>query len=152
MEVFTELGDMLVFGWEEHIRYYLFPFADLKQEVEKRNGVVIPAHPCRGIADARHRHRHGISDELLESIFAIETHNGAMTRKSNDEAERIRKKYGLFGVGGSDAHHISHIGRCVTVFEDEPETEEELMEALRGGRYYAAYMEEVRRSAVGRET
>ncbi len=144
MEVYTELGDMLVFGWEEHIRYYLFPFADLKREVEKRKGVIIPAHPCRGVADARHRHRHGIPDGLLESIFALETHNGAMTRKSNDEAERIRQEYGLFGVGGSDAHHVSHIGRCVTVFDDEPSNEEELMEALRTGRYRAAYMEEIR--------
>ena len=143
MEVYTELGDMLVLGWEENIRYYLFPFADLKGEVEKRNGVIIPAHPCRGIADARHRQRHGMTDELLDCIFAIETHNGAMPRKSNDEAERLREKYRLFGVGGSDAHHVSHIGRCVTIFDDEPSNEEELMEALRSGRYRAAYGEEV---------
>lgn len=149
MEVYTELGDMLVFGWAEHIRYYLFPFADLKREVEVRNGVIIPAHPCRGIADARHRHRHGMPPELLETIFAIETHNGAMTRKSNEEAERIREEHSLFGVGGSDAHHVSHIGRCVTVFEDELSSEEELMEALRSGRYRAAYMEEVRGFTAG---
>lgn len=151
MEVFTELGDMLVFGWEENIRYYLFPFADLKHEVGKRNGVIIPAHPCRGVADARHRQRHGMTDDLLESIFAIETRNGAMTRKSNDEAELLREAYDLFGVGGSDAHHVSHIGRCVTLFEDEPDSEEELMEALRAGRYRAAYMEEVRGLTPGLE-
>lgn len=143
MEVYTELGDMLVFGWDEDIRYYLFPFEDLKREVEKRGGVIIPAHPCRGVADARHRHRHGISDELLGCIFAIETHNGAVTRKNNAEAEKIRKKYDLFGVGGSDAHHVSHIGRCLTVFEDDIRDEAELMEALRSGRYRAAYGEEV---------
>lgn len=144
MEVFTELGDMLVFGWEEDIRYYLFPFADLRREVEERNGVIIPAHPCRGLADARHRQRHGMTEELLESIVAIETRNGAMTRKNNEEAELLCEKYGLFGVGGSDAHHVSHIGRCVTIFEEEPSDEKELMEALRGGLYSAAYLEEVR--------
>ncbi len=144
MEVFTELGDMLVFGWEEDIRYYLFPFADLRREVEARNGVIIPAHPCRGLADARHRQRHGMTEELLESIVAIETHNGAMTRKNNEEAESLREKYSLKGVGGSDAHHVSHIGRCVTIFEEDPSDEEELMKALRGGRYRAAYLEEVR--------
>jgi predicted metal-dependent phosphoesterase TrpH len=148
MEVFTELGDMLVIGWPEHIRYYLFPFTDLKREVEKRDGLIIPAHPCRGVADARHRHRHGMPDELLEAICAIETHNGAMSRKSNDEAELIRQKYGLFGVGGSDAHHVSHIGRCVTVFEEDIADEAGLIEALRGGRYRAAYAEEVEGLAV----
>lgn len=143
MEVFTELGDMLVFGWEEDIKYYLFPFDDLRREVEKRKGVIIPAHPCRGVADARHRHRDGMSDGLLECVFALETHNGAMPRKNNAEAERIRKKYGLFGTGGSDAHHVSHIGRCLTVFEDEISDEAELIEALRGGRYRACYREDV---------
>jgi predicted metal-dependent phosphoesterase TrpH len=143
MEVFTELGDMLVFGWQGEIRYYLYPFEDLKKEVEDHGGVIIPAHPCRGIADARHRHRHGMSPELLEAIFAIETRNGAVNRRNNAEAEKISKKYGLYGVGGSDAHHFSHIGRCLTVFEDEIADEGELMEALRSGRYRADYAEEI---------
>lgn len=143
MEVFTEFGDMLVFGWEEDIRYYLFPFMDLRREVEKRRGVIIPAHPCRGVADARHRHRHGIPEELLGCIFALETRNGAVTRKNNAEAEKISKDYELFGIGGSDAHHVSHLGRCLTVFEDEISDEAELMEALRSGRYAAAYGEDV---------
>jgi hypothetical protein len=113
--------------------------------VERHNGVIIPAHPCRGVADARHRQRHGIPDELRGAIFAIETRNGGVNRKNNAEAERIRKKYDLFGVGGSDAHHFSHIGRCLTVFEEDISDENELMEALRGGRYRAAYAEEVPR-------
>jgi hypothetical protein len=142
MEVYTELGDMLVFGWDEYVRYYLFPFKDLREEVEKRGGIIIPAHPCRGL-DVRHKHRQELPDELLEAIVAIETRNGLITKKGNDQAERIRGKYGLFGVGGSDAHHVSHLGRCLTVFEDEPTDEKELMEVLRTGRYRAAYLEEI---------
>jgi predicted metal-dependent phosphoesterase TrpH len=143
MEVYTELGDMLVIGWEENIRYYLFPFEDLKREVEQRDGIIIPAHPCRGVADARHRSKQSISDELLDSVVAIETHNGAMTLKSNEQAEHLRKKHGLFGTGGSDAHHVSHLARCVTVFEEEPGNEVELIEALRGGKYRACYFDDI---------
>ena len=143
MEVYTELGDMLVIGWEANIRYYLFPFEDLKREVEERDGIIIPAHPCRGEADARHRSKDEIEKELLDSICAIETRNGAMTRKSNDQAERLRKKHKLFGTGGSDAHHIDHIGRCLTVFEEEPGNEVELIAALRGGKYRAVYLEDL---------
>lgn len=143
MEVYTELGDMLVFGWQEHVRYYLFPFADLKREVEMRDGIIIPAHPCRSVTDARHRHHHDFPDELLESIVAIETHNGALSRKCNERAQKLMKKYGLFGLGGSDAHHVTHIGRCLTVFEDEPADELELIEVLRTGRYRAVYAEEL---------
>jgi predicted metal-dependent phosphoesterase TrpH len=143
MEVYTEQGDMLAIGWETNIRYYLFPFADLKREVESRNGILIPAHPCRGVADARHRSKDEIETELLESICAFETFNGAVTRKANAQAQKLSKKYGLFGTGGSDAHHVSHIGRCVTVFEEEPQNEIELVEALRGGKYRACYFEDL---------
>jgi hypothetical protein len=38
---------------------------------------------------------------------------------------------------------VSHIGRCLTVFEDEPGDEAELIEALRGGNYRACYLEEL---------
>ena len=143
MEVNTELGDMLVFGWEENIRYYLFPFEDLKKEVDKRDGIMIPAHPCRGIADARHKYKDTLPAELLESIVAFETRNGAITRKANDRAQVLCDKYELFGTGGSDAHHVSHIGRCLTVFEDEPSDERELIEVLKTGRYKAFYGEEI---------
>lgn len=143
LEVYTEQGDMLVFGWETQIKYYLFPFEDLVREVESRDGIVIPAHPCRGISDARHRSRHSLSDELVEAIVAIETHNGAVSKKNNNQAEHLRKKYDLFGVGGSDAHHVSHLGRCLTVFEDEPRDERELIEALKSGRYVATYGDQV---------
>jgi hypothetical protein len=142
MEVYTELGDMLVFGWHDHIRYYLFPFQDLRGKVEKAGGIIIPAHPCRGW-DVRHPHRHSLPEELLSSIVALETHNGASTRRSNAQADEIRKKYGLFGVGGSDAHSVNQLGKCVTVFEDDFESEGELIEALRSGRYHAAYLEEI---------
>ncbi len=143
MEVYTEQGDMLVIGWEENIRYYLFPFADLRREVEKRDGIIIPAHPCRGLADARHRSKTAIEKELLDAIITFEVRNGAVPRKNNIQAEKLAEKYNLFGTGGSDAHHVSHIGRCVTVFEDEPGNETELIEALRTGRYRACYYDEI---------
>jgi hypothetical protein len=95
------------------------------------------------VVDPRHLSKDEIAEELLGSICCIETRNGGMTRKSNDQAETLCKKHKLFGTGGSDAHHITHLGRCVTVFEDEPANEAELIEALRGGRYRACYYEDL---------
>ncbi len=142
MEVYTELGDMLVFGWSGNIRYYLYPFQQLKQQVEEAGGILIPAHPCRG-TEVRHPLRQSLPDDLLASIFAIETRNGACKQKSNEQAQALSEKYGLFGTGGSDAHHVLHLGRCVTVFEDSPENEQELIETLRSGRYRACAYGEI---------
>ena len=144
MEVYTELGDMLVFGWSGNIRYYLYPFQQLKQQVEEAGGILIPAHPCRG-TEVRHPLRQSLPDDLLASIFAIETRNGACKQKSNEQAQALSEKYGLFGTGGSDAHHVLHLGRCVTVFEDSPENEQELIETLRSGRYRACSLRGDRR-------
>ncbi len=142
MEVYTELGDMLVFGWDGNIRYYLYPFHQLKQQVEEAGGILIPAHPCRG-TEVRHPLRQSLPDDLLASIFAIETCNGACKPKSNQQAQALSDKYGLFGTGGSDAHHVLHLGRCVTVFEEWPENEQELIEVLRSGRYRACSYAEI---------
>ncbi len=142
MEVYTEMGDMLVFGWSGNIRYYLYPFNDLKRQVDEAGGILIPAHPCRG-TEVRHPLRQSLPDDLLKSIFAIETHNGACKSKSNEQALALKEKYGLFGTGGSDAHHVTHLGRCVTVFEDDPEDEKELIEVLRTGRYRACAYGEI---------
>ncbi len=142
MEVYTDRGDMLIFGWDGHVRYYLVSFKEIRTEVEKRGGIIIPAHPFRGISDARHGSRFELPAEVVESIVAIETKNGAIPRHCNDYAEELRKKYNLFGVGGSDAHHVSHIGRCLTFFEADIKSENELVDALRNGCYQALYAEE----------
>ena len=41
------------------------------------------------------------------------------------------------GIGGSDAHIVSHVGRCATRFPRRIETEAELVEALRGEEFEA---------------
>ncbi len=142
MEVYTDKGDMLIFGWDGHVRYYLVSFEEIRVEVEKRGGLIIPAHPFRGLSDARHGNRFCIPSVVADSIVAIETRNGAIPRYCNEYAEELRRKYNLFGVGGSDAHHVSHIGRCLTFFEEEINSEGELIEALKSGCYRALYAEE----------
>ena len=41
------------------------------------------------------------------------------------------------GTGGSDAHIPSQVGCCVTVFEDIIRGEEDLVAAIKGGRFRA---------------
>ena len=51
---------------------------------------------------------------------------------------------GYKGIGGSDAHIVSHIGRCATKFSDPIKNENELVEALRSSNFEPiTYREEV---------
>jgi len=106
VEVYTELGDMLVFGLHRARYPWQIPFKQLLSEVRKGDGAIIPAHPCR---DSRGLH----------SVDAIETHNGGSSPDSNAVAREYAEKYGLPGIGGSDAHFLMQLGRCLTVFERE---------------------------------
>ncbi len=143
MEVYTETGRHA--GLRLEREHPLLPLSIQRPQEAggtRPGAFSSPPIPCRG-TEVRHPLRQSLPDDLLESIFAIETHNGACKSKSNEQALALKEKYGLFGTGGSDAHHVTHLGRCVTVFEDDPEDEEELIEVLRTGRYRACAYGEI---------
>ncbi len=144
VEIYTELGDMLVYGMKRDTRYHLTTFEELLAMAEADGAVIVPAHPCRGWG-RQHKHAHVFPRELIGHIVAIETLNGANKQSSNEAALDIAEKYGLRGTGGSDAHAIWQVGKCVTVFERDIASEEELVNELREGRFTAAYYDELRK-------
>jgi predicted metal-dependent phosphoesterase TrpH len=73
---------------------------------------------------------------MLKNVDAIETHNGGCTPGGNQAAQELARRYNLPGIGGSDAHYEFQVGRCYTEFEDEILTDEELVAALRSGKYH----------------
>jgi predicted metal-dependent phosphoesterase TrpH len=142
VEIYTELGDMLVYGLKRETRYHLTTFQELVEMAEADGAVIIPAHPCRGWG-RKHKHAHVFPQEIVEHIVAIETLNGANTVRSNEAASVIAEELGIPGTGGSDAHAIWQVGKCVTVFERDIHNEEELIAELRKGDYHAAYLEDL---------
>lgn len=143
VEIYTELGDMLVYGLKRDTRYHLTTFEELKAMAEEDGAVIVPAHPSRGWG-RKHKHAHVFPRELVGHVVAIETLNGANTLRSNEAALAIAEECGLRGTGGSDAHAIWQVGKCVTVFEREIKSEKELVTELREGRFSAAYLEDLR--------
>lgn len=128
MEYDTPDGDFLLFG----------PFEDLKpglsarkllRLVEDRQGVAVGAHPCR---EGR-----SLSKDVLElsACRIIEGLNGRNSDAENRRVEQLTKKYPLFQCGGSDAHSLDELGRTVTCFEDKIASRNDLIAALKNGRY-----------------
>jgi len=135
-EVETEYGHVLVFGVNEDLRA-AFDFADVKlplttvlRESKRCGAVAVPCHPGRP--------RVGMCAQFealgpVEGVEIIETLNGGSRGQENDIAIEFAEKRGYRGIGGSDAHIVSHIGRCATRFERDVRTMDDLVSALKEG-------------------
>ena len=78
-------------------------------------------------------------DELgvPEGVRIVEVFNGGSRGEEDRIAAAMASEQNYQGIGGSDAHIVSHIGRCATRFDGAVGSEGELAEALRGGDFEA---------------
>ena len=72
------------------------------------------------------------------SVDAVEVANGGTVESENRFALKVAQQLGRYKTGGSDAHSVNGLGRCVTVFQDQICSEKAFIEALKLGRYYPA--------------
>lgn len=143
VEVFTDMGDMLTFGLYRDAPAWRVPLEELLELCGSTGAVLIPAHPCRVSGELERLHRPEKVEFLLMSVTALETHNGGCTPGGNRAALELAESRSLPGVGGSDAHFEFQVGRCLTIFDDDVATEEELIAALKAGRCRGAYPSEL---------
>ncbi|HLZ19846.1 MAG TPA: PHP domain-containing protein [Smithellaceae bacterium] len=129
MEYDTPDGDFLLFGPFEDLKPGLTA-RELLRLVDERQGVAIGAHPCR---EGR-----SLSTHILElsDCRIIEGLNGRNSDAENRGVEQLTKKYPLFQCGGSDAHSLDELGRTATCFEDRITNRNDLIAALKSGRYH----------------
>lgn len=139
-EVETDYGHVLVFGVTPAL-VAAFDFTNVRLplgrvlEAAERNGAVaVPCHPGRTrVGMCAHVEERG----PIPGVRIVEVLNGG-SRGSEDEAARaLAERFGYLGIGGSDAHIVSHIGRCATRFPSPVASEGELVEALRAGEFEA---------------
>ena len=93
--------------------------------IEDHGGLAVGAHPGRFYTGLK------LSDVRSNHFRAIEVANGGSSLRQNKHARKVAEGKGIGMTGGSDAHHPEHIGRCRTVFENEPSSVEELLEEIR---------------------
>ena len=145
IEIDTTEGHVLVFGLQKNFQG-ITPIEDLRQMVNDVNGFMIAAHPFRGfllfgfsklqmdVDDASKNH-------LFKFVDGIEIFSGRQTLKENDFSSQVCDSLNLRPIGGSDAHSTKDIGRCVTIFENKIESQEDLIRELKTGRFNAGYFQ-----------
>lgn len=119
-------------------------FRKLRDIIHTTNGSMVVAHPFRSfilpeLLDPQPVLDDACAKQVFQVVEAIEVCNGKSTEKENDLAHEVSARLQVKGVGGSDAHYIQEIGRCVTFFENNITSEEQLAAELKSGRFKAGY-------------
>ncbi len=139
-EVETDYGHVLVFGVNDDLEAAFdftridLPLPLVLRESERCGAVAVPCHPGRPrVGMCAHYEEIG----PVDGVKIIETLNGGSRGTEDEEAMKLAERYGYAGIGGSDAHIVSHVGRCATRFDREIRSVPELVAALRDGDFEA---------------
>ena len=139
-EVETEYGHVLVYGVTEPL-YETFDFGSIGLALEEviehcnaHDAVAAPCHPGRPrVGMCAHLEEHGIP----KGVRIVEIYNGGSRDDEDAVAAAMADEFGYIGIGGSDSHIVSHIGRCATEFPEPVTTEAELVAALKSEQFRA---------------
>lgn len=139
-EVETEYGHVLVFGVSPGLQAVLdfadirLPLARVIEACEAHGAIPVPCHPGRPRVGM---HAHLDEFGVPEGVRIVEVLNGGSRDGEDAIAQAMAAEQGYRGIGGSDAHIVSHVGRCATRFPADVRTERELVEALAAGEFEA---------------
>ncbi|MFV2090986.1 MAG: PHP-associated domain-containing protein [Pseudomonadales bacterium] len=144
-EVETEYGHVLVFGVTEPLMSSFdfgnihLPLAQVVEACKAHGAVPVPCHPGRK--------RVGMCAHLDElgvpvGVKIVETFNGGSRDDEDQVAQAMAEAQSYLGIGGSDAHIVSHVGRCATRFAAPLASEMELVDALNAGEFEAVTFRE----------
>ena len=138
VEINTEEGHLIVFGLKKY-EFGMHRTKFVRKLVEEVGGAIILAHPYRGRV-----HQNPNPEQLLEqacknSVFelvdAVEMLNGRSKAIENSFVQELCRRLDLRTVAGSDAHSLSDIPTCATLFERRIRNLQELISELKKGRF-----------------
>ena len=141
VEVDTVEGHVLVFGLHRSFNKIVRVRA-LREMVNQVGGVIIAAHPFKGFrafdfSDLSLSPEQGSRKPIFQSVDALEGFSGKTTEKESQMAQEVAGILEMKITGGSDAHSLEELGKCVTVFENNIRDEATLIEELKAGRFRA---------------
>jgi predicted metal-dependent phosphoesterase TrpH len=144
-EVETEYGHVLVFGVTDAlVRAFDFssiglPLAKVLEACQQHGAIAVPCHPGRKRV-GMHANIEALG--VPAGVRIVETLNGGSRDGEDEITQQMATELGYLGIGGSDSHIVSHIGRCATRFPADIGDEYELVEALRAEEFEAISMRE----------
>lgn len=127
VELTTDRGHILAFGLAPG-GPPLPTLASARLAADRDGALLFLAHPAR---DGLLRTDHA----LVTALDGVEAMNGSDSRLQNLASTGLARGFPRPGIAGSDAHTLAEIGRAATRFASPIATTDDLVAALRAGRY-----------------
>ncbi len=144
-ELDTRYGHFLVYGVNRALAEVIDPTDvsmdpfRLMEAADTHGAIAVPAHPGRAGIGLATWMAQGVA---FPDVTIVERLNGGNRPEEAEAAERLTAETGWAGIGGSDAHFVSAIARCLTAFDAPISSEVELVEALRSREFTAVHLED----------
>ena len=125
VELTYQIGDILVYGVDPSFERNFSRIYDLHiliKRIHDAGGIVVFAHPWRSIE---------IESQAYKFDFDAIEINGSCTKWGNQSAMRIAEFMDLPTIGGSDAHHHSHLNTFATKFSAPVENISDLVSLVK---------------------
>ena len=137
-ELDTNMGHFLVYGVTEALTDAL-DFSDVTMDAmelvraaEEFGAIALPAHPGRFGIGLCEFVDNGADFGLIKAAEGL---NGSNRPGEQERAEELIERLGVPATGGSDAHLVSAIGKCMTNFEGRISDESDLVRELLSGSF-----------------
>ena len=137
-ELDTNMGHFLVYGVTEALTDALdfsnvtMDAMELVRAAEEFGAIAVPAHPGRFGIGLCEFADNGADFGLIK---AAERLNGSNRPGEQERAEEFIERLGVPATGGSDAHLVSAIGKCMTRFDGRILNESDLVKELHSGNF-----------------
>lgn len=142
VEVTTDMGHILAYGLEEFIPG-IHKLEVLRREIDCVQGALVLAHPFRNDLSPHYQYGGKIPglpawQEVLERpvfqyVDALEACNGSGVPEEEMWVRKAANDLGLPVTGGSDAHNVRSLGRCLTQLSGEIRTERDFIQSITNG-------------------
>lgn len=141
-EVDTDVGHVLAFGLQGPRRWLRLPsIEELRSLVDEAGGVIIAAHPFRGLGAATNSGRPSeeewgqlVSRYRWGLVDAVEVYNGLAGSQQRGLAAELARRLGLPTTGGSDTHRFMDVATSFTIVDGEIRDEGDLVAAIKARR------------------
>ena len=137
-ELDTNMGHFLVYGVTEALTDAV-DFSDVTMDAielikaaEEHGAIALPAHPGRFGIGLCEFTGNGADFGLIRAAEGL---NGSNRPGEQERAQEFIQRLGVPATGGSDAHLVSAIGKCMTDFEGQVLNESDLVRELRSGGF-----------------